>query len=333
MQKLMASSGLCYIVLFFTTGLCVWIDFETAFSDLCELRLVGCGADRRSRQTTTMNSAMVAAERVEENQLRRGPAWLRPLLAARFFTPCGAHSHMSRNECRHYCLDCAGAGEICAYCVHGRTAAHAGHRVVQVRRSSYHSVVKVSELEAVIDLSNVQTYVINADRVVFLNERPQAPRNGRCAAAATVACSACEQCGRGLLDVAFRFCSLGCKLRRVEWDDTLTLAIDPSHVAEPQVYGNEAMEDAAEGEEKDERPGKQQKIKPGQSTSSSSRARTGGERVSSSGGDDNGKEEEEEEQATAKVAALVPVPAVDPHSHRRRPRKGVHRAPERAPFS
>ncbi|KAL5208535.1 hypothetical protein ABZP36_032970 [Zizania latifolia] len=289
-----------------------------------------------------MNSAMAAAERVEEKRLRRGPAWLRPLLAARFFTPCGAHSHMSRNECRHYCLDCAGAGEVCAYCVHGRVAAHAGHRVVQVRRSSYHSVVKVSELEAVIDLSHVQTYVINANRVVFLNERPQAPRNGRCAAASPVACSVCEHCGRGLLDIAFRFCSLGCKLRGVEWDATLTFAIDPSHVPEPHVSG--ADENATEGEEKDsekddelfdpdemgsdERHSKQQKTKPGQSasSSSSSRARRGGERVSSSD-DDNGKEEE------AAAAAPAPAPAVDSHSHRRRPRKGVHRAPERAPFS
>ncbi|XP_052141898.1 uncharacterized protein LOC127761620 [Oryza glaberrima] len=157
----------------------------------------------------------------------REPAWLRSLLGARFFEACAAHRGMSRNECNQYCLTCAAAADDaggaaavgCQWCV---VAAHGGgagrdrghrHRVVQVRRSSYHNVVRVSELERALDLTRVQTYVINRDRVVFLNERPQAPRNGRCAAAAAVACAACEACGRGLLDVAFRFCSLGCKVR------------------------------------------------------------------------------------------------------------------------
>ncbi|KAF0935702.1 hypothetical protein E2562_035750 [Oryza meyeriana var. granulata] len=160
-----------------------------------------------------MASSVMGSE--ERRRVRCGPAWLRPLLAAWFFTACPAHRRMSRSECNHYCLTCASAGDTavgCQWCV---AAAHgAGHQVVQVRRSSYHNVVRVSELERALDLSRVQTYVINRDRVVFLDERPQAPRNGRCAAAAAVACSACEACGRGLLDVAFRFCSLGCKVTR-----------------------------------------------------------------------------------------------------------------------
>uniref|UniRef100_A0A0E0JWQ3 PLATZ transcription factor family protein n=1 Tax=Oryza punctata TaxID=4537 RepID=A0A0E0JWQ3_ORYPU len=219
-----------------------------------------------------------------EEERRREPAWLRSLLGARFFAACTSHRGMSRSECNQYCLTCAdaAAGAVgCQWCVaaaHG-CAGWEDHRVVQVRRSSYHNVVRVSELERALDLSRVQTYVINRDRVVFLNERPQAPRNGRCAAAAAVACAACEACGRGLLDVAFRFCSLGCKVRELlsfsgslrsatifaifgprprrrlkcmESDPTLTFTIDPNNIPEPQISG--PQEDEEDDDEEEDEP-------------------------------------------------------------------------------
>lgn len=85
---------------------------------------------------------------------------------------------------------------------------------VKIRRSSYHDVVRVSEVQKSLDISGVQTYVINSARVVFLNERPQpkGPAASTSAAGSKAATAhACEICARALLD-PFRFCSIGCKV-------------------------------------------------------------------------------------------------------------------------
>ncbi|XP_020231021.1 uncharacterized protein At3g50808 [Cajanus cajan] len=86
---------------------------------------------------------------------------------------------------------------------------------MQIRRSSYHNAVKVFDIENDLDITGIQTYVINSFNVVFLNKRDLENPKSRRAGKSCKHSSQCETCRRNISD-SYQFCSLGCKYAWVQ---------------------------------------------------------------------------------------------------------------------
>ncbi|XP_062221261.1 protein RGF1 INDUCIBLE TRANSCRIPTION FACTOR 1-like isoform X1 [Phragmites australis] len=129
------------------------------------------------------------------------PAWLEALNTQKFFVACSFHEHAKKNEKNICCLDCCTS--ICPHCV----AAHRVHRLLQVRRYVYHDVVRLEDLEKLINCSSVQSYTINSSKVVFLKKRPQ---NRQFKGSGNI----CTSCDRSLQEPYFH-CSLDCKVEYI----------------------------------------------------------------------------------------------------------------------
>jgi hypothetical protein len=138
-------------------------------------------------------------------------------------------------------------------------------RPLQIRRSSYHDVVRVRDVCRLFDARNIQTYVINGARVVFLNERPH-PRGKHGAgatqtrdekktsassSAAGARRSSCRKCSRTLQSDTSRYCSIACKA------GVAGAAMEPSEEAareaEAESGGAEASARAKSAGEKSEK--------------------------------------------------------------------------------
>ncbi|KAM0933882.1 putative transcription repressor PLATZ family [Dioscorea sansibarensis] len=128
----------------------------------------------------------------------RKPAWLEALNTQKFFIGCSIHETSKKNEKNICCLDCCTS--ICPHCL----PSHRCHRLVQVRRYVYHDVVRLEDLEKLIDCSNVQSYTINSSKVIFIKKRPQSRQFKGSG-------NICTSCDRSLQE-PYIHCSLGCKV-------------------------------------------------------------------------------------------------------------------------
>ncbi|KAF9685392.1 hypothetical protein SADUNF_Sadunf03G0049800 [Salix dunnii] len=78
------------------------------------------------------------------------PAWLEGLMAETFFGGCGVHENSRKNEKNVFCLLCCLS--ICPHCL----PSHRTHPLLQVRRYVYHDVIRLGDLEKLIDCSYIQ---------------------------------------------------------------------------------------------------------------------------------------------------------------------------------
>ncbi|XP_023542746.1 uncharacterized protein LOC111802565 [Cucurbita pepo subsp. pepo] len=127
------------------------------------------------------------------------PAWLQALMAETFFGTCLLHENRRKSEKNVFCLHCCLS--ICPHCL----SSHRAHPLLQVRRYVYHDVIRLGDLEKLIDCSHIQPYTINGAKVIFLNYRPQ---SRPCKQGSSNACFTCDR----ILQEPFHFCSLSCKV-------------------------------------------------------------------------------------------------------------------------
>ncbi|CAN1327791.1 Protein RGF1 INDUCIBLE TRANSCRIPTION FACTOR 1 [Linum perenne] len=134
---------------------------------------------------------------------RRPPAWLQGLIGESFFETCGTHVERRKNEKNVFCLLCCLT--ICPHCF----PSHPSHPLLQVRRYVYHDVVRLGDLEKLIDCSYIQPYTINSAKVIFLKQRAVQSRCGKGGGG-----NICFTCDR-ILQHPFHFCSLSCKVEHM----------------------------------------------------------------------------------------------------------------------
>lgn len=152
------------------------------------------------------------------------PTWLETLLTDKFFVPCSKHIEQKKNESNIFCIDCSKS--ICQHCL----PKHRSHRLLQVRRYVYHDVIRLLDLQKLLDCSLVQTYIINSAKVVFLNQRPQSrlPKGLG---------NSCQTCDRSLQE-SYCYCSVSCKVNAVlnKEKDLSTLLYHCSSLPFPDIF-------------------------------------------------------------------------------------------------
>ncbi|KAL2493995.1 PLATZ transcription factor family protein [Forsythia ovata] len=127
------------------------------------------------------------------------PAWLKGLMEEKFFEQCGIHQNPRKNEKNIFCLNCCRS--FCPHCLPSHSPSHP---LLQVRRYVYQDVIRLDDLEKLIDCCYIQPYTINSAKVIFLNQRAQS----RSCKGSGNTCFTCDR----ILQEPFNFCSLSCKV-------------------------------------------------------------------------------------------------------------------------
>lgn len=126
----------CFVDIWSFVILVDYIDF-----DLIWLLKVGCAFHYKNLQ------------KMEENMAVKPPKWLELLLVKKFFGICHDHKDMRKSEINIYCIECDIC--MCSHCF-AEDLTHRCHRQLQIRRYVYNSVVRISDMQKLIDCSKVQ---------------------------------------------------------------------------------------------------------------------------------------------------------------------------------
>ncbi|KAM7275346.1 hypothetical protein ACFE04_017212 [Oxalis oulophora] len=155
------------------------------------------------------------------------PRWLDTFLRQQFFRTCLIHQEEQKKQMNLFCLDCCIS--ICPDCL----PRHPSHRVIQIRRYVYHDVIRLDDANQLIDCSDIQSYISNSTKVVFIHKRPpqrKQPGVGK----------SCHTCNRFMHNSSSLFCCFYCKVnylfqssRRCELSKELVFNSKLSTLTEP----------------------------------------------------------------------------------------------------
>ncbi|KAH7683795.1 PLATZ transcription factor protein [Dioscorea alata] len=137
---------------------------------------------------------------------RKSPKWLGSLLKKKFFRVCEDHRNVRKSEMNIYCIDCDLC--MCSHCLVSparSSGGHRSHKILQIRRYIYQDVIRILDMQSLLDCSGVQPYTVNNAKVVLLRRRKQSKPSR--------ASTSCEMCGRAITDPN-RYCSIACKVSK-----------------------------------------------------------------------------------------------------------------------
>ncbi|XP_073014251.1 protein RGF1 INDUCIBLE TRANSCRIPTION FACTOR 1-like [Typha latifolia] len=102
---------------------------------------------------------------------------------------------------------------MCPHCL----VPHRHHQFLQIRRYVYQDVIRILDVQRLLDLSHVQPYIVNSAKVVLLNPRRQSKPSK-----SNPAGSLCKICHRTVAESSW-YCSIACKMSE-EFDDSTVLS-------------------------------------------------------------------------------------------------------------
>ncbi|KAK8931214.1 hypothetical protein KSP39_PZI016765 [Platanthera zijinensis] len=144
----------------------------------------------------------------EEKKRTKSSSWLHSLLSTNFFGSCSKHHGIKKKiEVNIYCVDCR--SPMCSLCVSSISCQHQYHRLLQIRRYIYQNVIRLRDMQKLIDCAKVQSYTVNGAKVVLLNPRIQSRPTKFVITGATF----CKFCRRTVAEHS-GYCSIFCKVSK-----------------------------------------------------------------------------------------------------------------------
>lgn len=130
-------------------------------------------------------------------------SWLQDFIQAKFYVPCQCSPKFTTN----FCCECKGL-PFCEDCKNN-THIHDHHNVLRVCKASRQTATTVLMIKKLLDVSDIQTYSINGQRIVYISQRQSNEKHNP-----KVIGKKCETCRWANLSSSVKFCSIECK---VDW--------------------------------------------------------------------------------------------------------------------